>query len=261
VLPCLLTDTVTSDIDRSLHYTLLWGLESVELRTVGGPGDRVPFVNEAKLKRRLAELDVPVAAIVPGLFEGAANDRVEWLNEIAVFGETLQFCKRIGCGIVVVSAFLPGAGESIDSVVDALSRAGREAARQNVRIAVLNEHEMGFPTGAALADLLARVNLTNVGAAWNPVAAVRNGENPEEGLTALSGRVFLVRCTDGGLASGGWAYKPLGEGSVDWPRQLKLLHGQGFSGPLSLEVHLKPAPKTGLRDATTLIRLIRGLKT
>lgn len=259
MLPCWLTDTVTSDIDRSLHYTLLWGLESVELRTVGSQGDRVPFVNEAKLKRRLAEMDVPVAAIVPGLFEGAAEDRAEWLNEIASFGETLQFCQRIECGIVVVSAFSAGSAASIDNVVEALSRAGREAARRDVRIAVLNEQEMGFPTGASLAGLLAKVDLPNVGAAWNPVAAVQKGENPAEGLRALDGRVMLVRCADGGFTSGRWAYKPLGEGSVDWPGQLKLLRDQGFAGPLSLEVHLKPAPKNGLHDATTLIHLLRGL--
>ena len=51
--PIWLTDTVTGDLDRALHYTSLWGLEGVELRTVGGPEDRVPFVNEAKLRRRL----------------------------------------------------------------------------------------------------------------------------------------------------------------------------------------------------------------
>ena len=64
MLTAWLTDTVTSDLDRALHYTLLWGLEGVELRTVGGAEDRVPFVNEAKLKRRLSEHELPVVAIV-----------------------------------------------------------------------------------------------------------------------------------------------------------------------------------------------------
>ena len=138
MLPALLTDTVTSDLDRALHYTLLWGLEAVELRTVGGAGDRVPFVNEAKLKRRLAEAEMPVAAVVPGMFEGPAGARAAWLNELAAFDETLHFCDRIGCRRVVVSAFA-AEEPSPEAAADALTRAGRAAARHGIEVAVLNE--------------------------------------------------------------------------------------------------------------------------
>ncbi len=257
VLPALLTDTVTPDLDRALHYTLLWGLEGVELRTVGGAGDRVPFVNEAKLKRRLAERELPAVAIVPGLFEGRASDRAGWLNEVAAFEETLQFCRRIGCPRVVVSAFEAEEQDATEAAAEALRQAGRAATRHGIDLAVLNEAGRAHATAAALAALLAHVDQPNVQAAWQPAEALQAGEDPAAGLENLAGRIALARGADGVILKNGWEATPLGTGRVGWPEQLRLLRKQGFDGPLSLEIHVAPRPKQGLRDATTLIRLLR----
>lgn len=264
MIPTWLTDTVTSDLDRALHYTALWGLEGVELRTVGGVEDRVPFVNEAKLKRRLREQSLPVCAIVPGLFEGSVKERAAWLNEIALMEETLAFCRRIGCSRIVVSAFGSEAGvdpssEDVrDEAVEALQRAGAAAAKADVRLVVLNETGMAHATGGALGRLLEAVDHPAVRAAWSPAEALRNGEDPAEGLEALGDRVELVRCSDGSVEAGGWQEAPLGEGDVRWAEHLRRLHELGFSGPVSLEVYLEPRPKQGLQSATRLIQMIRA---
>lgn len=255
--PTWLTDTVTSNLDRALHYTLMWGLEALELRTVGSPEDRVPFVNEAKLRRRLEEHDLPVAAIVPGLFEGAAGDRVTWMNEVATLAETLPFCKRIGCARVVVSSFAGDGGQAHASAVEALRRAGDAAYRQGITLAVLNDHEGAHPRGEQLAGLLAAIDHPAVRAAWKPADALRAGEAALTGLQALGDRVVLVRATDGIATPDGWEPAPLGEGAVGWEAVVEHLHRQGFDGPVSLEVTRAPKPKMGLRDATRLIQLLR----
>ncbi len=260
MLPAWLTDTVTSDLDRALRYTLLWGLEGVELRTVGRASDRVPFVNEEKLRRRLAEHEMPVVAVVPGLFEGPASHRATWLDDVAQLDETLGFCRRLGCPRVVVSAFEADDDAPGDTAADALRRAGTLAARRGLTLAVLNEAGMAHPTGAALARLLATVDHPAVRAAWNPAAAAQAGEDPLRGLEALAGRVELVRCTDGVLRGEAWHPTPLGEGAVGWRDQLRALHADGFAGPVSLEVNLEPPPRHGLRMATTLIAMIRAAK-
>ncbi len=270
MIPAWLTDTVTSDLDRALHYTLLWGLEAAELRTVGGPADRVPHVNEAKVERRLREDEILPAALVPGLFEGHAGRRAPWLNALATFDETLRLCERIRCPRVVVSAFRPsadaegdaeGTSEDVTEVAaEALRRAGRAAARRGIALAVLNEYGMAHATGASLARLLARVDHALVRAAWNPAAALRSGEDPARGLAALDGRVELVRCADGRDAGGTWRSLPLGEGAIDWPGQLLALHRQGFRGPVSLEITNEPRPTHGLRAATRLIRTLREVQ-
>ena len=252
-----LTDTVTPDVDRALNYTLLWGLDAVELRIVGGTSERVPHVNEQKLRRRLAEHDVPVAAIVPGLFEGPVAARAAWLNDLSRLDETLQFCARLGCSCVVVSAFA-AEGFAVEAAAEALRRAAERAARAGRTLAVLNEAGMACETGEALAAVLTAADHPTLGAAWNPVAALTAGEDPEAGLAALAGRVALVRCANIARSGGAWQPASLAEGAIDWPAQLHRLATDGFDGPLSLEVHLDPKPKWGLRQATDLIRWMRA---
>lgn len=254
-----LTDTVTSDLRRMVHYTLLWGLDGMELRTVGGARDRVPQVNEAKLQRIIQDNGLTVSAIVPGMFEGDASDRATWLNEIAQLSESVRFCSRISCSRVIVSAFQARNTSGRESIVSALQRAGDIAQKGGVALCVLNETGMAVETGAALAMLLNEVAHPAVKAAWSPTAALRAGESPTDGLMALSKWVSLVRCADGVEQGGIWQPQPLGEGEVGWKKQLALLNAQGFEGPLSLEVDLDPRPKQGLRMANALIQLIRAL--
>ena len=259
MVPVWLTDTVTSNLDRALHYTMLWGLEAIELRTVGTPSDRVPHVNEEKLRRRLLEQEVAVAAVVPGLFEGPASQRLAWMNEVAALPETLRFCKRIGCTTVIASSFAAEEGADADATrklaADALRRAGDAAARHGIQLAVLNDGDGAHPTAAALADLLAAADHPAVGAAWHPAAALRAGEAAEAGAAALGDRVVYVRATDARRGASGWL--PLGEGDVGWPAVLQALSDRGYAGAVSLEVHAEPKPKQGLREATRLIQWLR----
>jgi len=257
--PIWLTDTVTRDLGRVLHYTLLWGLEGVELRTIGGVHDRVPFVNEDKLKRRLAAHDLPVRAVVPGLFEGDVRDRATWLNEVAILEETLGFCRRIGCTCVVVSAFAAGEDGLTEPAAEALQRAGTVAARRNMTLAVLNEADGTHATGTAMAALLDAVDHPSVQAAWHPAEALRAGEDPAAGLAALGARIGLVRCSDGENEGGTWREQPLGEGAVGWEAHLHQLHKLDYTGPISLEIRKQPAPQEGLRVATKLHAWLRSL--
>jgi sugar phosphate isomerase/epimerase len=260
VVPVWLTDTVTSDLNRALHYTQLWGLHGMELRTVGGADDRIPFVNEKQIREQLEGTELLLAGVVPSMFEGPVSDRAAWMNDLLEFEDTLKLCRRVGCPRVTVSPFAAEPGASLEPMAEALQQAGEKAAEHDLLVAVRNGPETACPTGQALSDLLARVDSPNVRAAWNPVGALRAGEDPDTGLTALAGLVTLVRCSDGRVEEGRWVDTPLGEGAVGWTEQLEQLAAQGFRGPISLEVYLEPRPKHGLRSATTLIHMIRDVR-
>ncbi len=258
MIPTLLTDSITSDLERAVHYALLWGLEAVELRSVGGPMDRVPHVNEQKVRRRLLESELPVVAVEPGLFEGEVADRAEWLNELAIMDETLQFCTRVGCPRIVVSSFRGDATDAaMTRAADALRRADDRAARQNIALCVLNARGGMASTGADLARLLDAVDRESVRAAWDPSAALASGDNPAEPLHSLASRVGLVRCRNLESTGNGWEPRAIDKGAVNWGDQLEQLQEAGFEGPVSLDVAVEPKSKAGLHDATTLIRLIR----
>ena len=260
MVPVWLTDTVTSDLNRALHYTQLWGLHGMELRTVGGPDDRVPFVNEKQIQGQLAGTDLLLASVVPSMFEGPVSDRAAWMNDLLEFEDALKLCRRVGCPRLTISPFAAEPGASVKPMAEALQQAGEKAAEHDLLVAVRNGPETACPTGQALADLLARVDAANVRAAWNPVGALRAGEDPATGLTALAGLVTLVRCSDGRVEGGRWVDTPLGDGAVGWMEHLQKLAAQGFRGPISLENYLEPRPKHGLRSATTLVHMIRDVR-
>ncbi|MEZ4703232.1 MAG: sugar phosphate isomerase/epimerase [Rhodothermales bacterium] len=256
MIPTWLTDSVTCDLDRALHYTMLWGLEAVELRAVGKHCERVPFVNEARLRRRLEENELPVAAIDPGLFLGPAEDRAGWMNEIASLDDTLAFCTRIGCTRLIVSSFA-SSPEHAATAADALRRAADRSARAGVDLIVFHEADTCAPHAQALAELLDRVDHPAVRAGWDPASAVMQGDDPADGLPRLANRLGFVRCADALPAKQSWRPASFGEGAVDWGARLRELRDIGYAGPLSLCVQVEPKPKEGLRAATRLHELIR----
>ena len=255
MLPVWLSDTVTSDLDRALHYTLLWGLEGVVLRTVGTQGDRVPHVNETKVKRRIAEHDVTVAAIDPGLFEQPVESKSAWLNDLAMLPEVCGFAQRVECKRILVGT-LPG---DLSLATDALQRAGAVAARYNIVLAVQNERE-GRASGQAVAKLLDAVRHPNVRAAWSPANALEQGEQAVEGLAALSDHVEFVSARDGVRGPSGWESRDLGDGDVGWDVIFQSLHDRGYGGPVSLDLSGLAKGKAGLTSATALIRLLRQVR-
>ena len=244
------TDVATADAARAVRLTLLWGLDGVVLRTVGG--GRVPNVNEAPLRRRLDEAELPVVAIDPGLFEGAASARAGWLDGLDALDEVAAFCTRMGCPVVRVGAL--AAGER-PGAADALRQAGDRAARHGLRLAVRNEAGTGVATGAALAALLAEIDHPAVGADWRPADAWDLGEARADGLAALveAGHVPLVVGVDDGRGE-------LGADTVEGVPggdTLAALARAGFDGPLVLDALPPPVRTSGLASATALIRAAR----
>lgn len=266
MLPVWFTDTVTSDLDRAVHYTLLWGLEGMVLRTVGSAEDRVPHVDEEKLARRLRENDLPVPAVDPGLFAGPLGQTHQWMNEILVAREVFEFCDRLGVDRVLVEAFSRARGKrSPDEVAEPLVEAASAAAEHDLRLAVRNRSGTNVRTGAELAELIEAADHPRVGAAWAPHAARRAGESPLEGLAALADRTELFVVPDrafeavhSGGESEGDGGSP-GSEADDWPIE-ELLTGlaeAGFDGPVALEIVTEPKARSGLRAATQLVRTLR----
>lgn len=251
MLPVWLTDTVTSDLDRAVHYTLLWGLEGMILRTVGSAESRVPNVDEEKLGRRMRENDLPVPAVQPGLFTGPLGSPHQWMNEIMLARDVFDFCERLGIGMVIVDAFAGEPGDrSPEELAEPLRELAEEAGERGVRVVVRNRTGTHVPTGSALAELLDVVDHLWVGAAWAPADGRARGESPPDGLAALGDRIQLVSAPD---------YALEGERAEEFAMEelLGVLHERGFEGPVSLEIETEPKPKHGLWAATELVRAIR----
>lgn len=264
MLPVWLTDSVTPDLSRAMHYTLLWGLEGVVLRTVGKPGNRVPFVNEQQLRARLTEAELPVVAVDPGLFEGSVGEKAAWLNDLMLLRDIASFCNRIGCGMILSGALAGGAAEfDMESSAIVLREAGEIVHQYGIVMAVRNDAASGCSSGPRLADLVTAVGHPAVSAAWSPAEAVQAGFNPLEGLDAVldGGRIAMVVVRDGTMDSSGWVDRTPGEGRVGWAAHFDRLAEVGFAGPACLEVRGETPAKQGLAHATALIQQIRLART
>lgn len=256
----LLTDSITSNIERALRYAMLWGVEGVTLRMVESA--RVPHINESKVRNQLDNTEMTLAAISPGLFEADVRERLTVLNDLMLLDETLSFCKRFDCSLVLVSGFaMPDTGDALtlclEKAADLLQKAGARAEKQGVSLAVMNELGGLVPTGTALAGLLAQVAHPFVKAAWSPVDALRAGEPQNIGIQAIAPHTIYVQAQDGRFKKSHWEPSVFGEGEIDWRMQLSTLHHAGFSGGIALNLEVEPKAKAGLYGATALIKTIR----
>lgn len=247
------SDLATPDPERAVKLTLLWGLDGIALRT--SEGGRVPEINEASLRRRLEEAELPVVALDPGLFEAPAASRAVWLNDLARLDDVAAFGRRFDCDLIRVGA-LSGA----EGAVEALREAGARAASLGLRLAVRNELGTDVATGADLAALMEAVGHDAVGADWRPADALASGEMPDDGLVALQSTapLFCVGVRDGGEDDGEWLDEAVGEGAVGWEGHLVSLAEAGVAGPLVIDGLPEPARTSGLASATSLIRAARA---
>ncbi len=263
MLPVWITDSVTPDLSRAVHYTLLWGLEGVVLRTVGGSGNRVPFVNEQQLRARLADAELPIVAVDPGLFEGSVDNKAVWLNDLMILSDVANFCNRLGCETIITGA-LAGTENEFDvaTTANVLSQAARIAHRAGTALALRNDASTGCASGERLADLVAAVGHANVSAAWSPADAMQAGNDPAVGLEALldRGRLAMVFVRDGETEASGWVDRTPGQGGVGWEGQFRKLADAGFTGPLCLDVRGDSPAKRGLAQASALHEQIKAAR-
>ena len=246
------TDTATPDASRAVRLSLLWGLDGVVLRTIGG--GRVPEINEAPLRRRLDEAELPVLAVDPGLFEGSAVSRAGWLNDLDALDQVAAFCARFDCDTVRLGSL--AADPDTEHAAGALHQAGQRAARHGLRLAVRNEAGTAVATGTALAELLHAADHPALGADWRPADALGAGESPADGLRALTEAGLVPVCVGVSDHMDGQR-TVVGDGAVGWSEHLAALAAAGFDGPLVIDDIPHPARTLGLASATALIQAAR----
>ena len=239
MLPGLLTDTVSPDVRHAVDSALLWGLETVALRTVGR--ERVPNTNEARLLRILIEAEMPVAWVDPGLFEGDAGNRVAALGDVEALRDLAPFCRRIDCSMVAVGALAASPREESE-VAGLFRQLGTLAESLGLTVAVRNGDTA--PSAEELAALVRDVDHPAVGALWSVEASREAGDDLGESALALTEAGLMgVEADEGFLEASPEA------------SALEALAHKGFEGPVILT--FSGVPEDGLALSTELIRAIR----
>lgn len=255
MVPTWLTDTVTTDLDRALRYTHLWGFEAIVLRSIDLHGNRVPACNERKLKDRLRDQEIAVAAVMPGLFEAELTNRASWMNELLLLEEVVSFCQRIDCPTIVLGCFQPGGNTSYFEEV--LSRAAETAGQHGISLAFRYGPQTLVKTLPELLEYMDAFQDRTINVAWDPLLAMQLGETPAESLRMMQERLGFVSCYNASGLQPEAAACLLDEGVVHWSEIIADLQAIPFVGPLCLEVRVDPLPKTGLKDSTLMHQWLR----
>ncbi len=258
--PAWLPDTVTTDLDRIVSRALLWGVEALELRLVGGATRRVPHVNEPPLRRRLEESELAVASITPGLFEGDPGSGASAMDDLARLDDSLAFCRRFGCPVVVVSSF-QGGEQAGDRAATWLRRAGDRAARAGVTLAVANEPGMVAADPDRLGELLNAVSHPAVAAALDlgALPAGAAGDGPPVTASALDSALSAAAALAGCAALVRWGSPEPGSAAVPPGDVARVLRRAGFDGPVSMVLPVGASGKEGLHRATALVSALRAV--
>jgi sugar phosphate isomerase/epimerase len=213
-----------------------YGYRGIELRLIDGEliDPSMPATARATVRRTVAAAGLPVVAVDSSI-------RLTSSNPGAELGRFLELASDWECPLVRVF----GGGLSEDACIRREQMAG--AARmleecvplaERLCVAIGIETHDSFAAAARVAELLAMVDSSWVGAVWDSHHPHRVGERPSEVFEFLGRRILLAQVKDARRVAGspdGWQLTLLGHGEVPVREMLALLTTCGYPGWISVE--------------------------
>jgi sugar phosphate isomerase/epimerase len=275
----LFSDELSADPATAFELARGWGIERFEIRKAYG--FRAP-VGPAWVNRRIAaevrKAGVMVTGISPGLFKpvmriegdkipcsAATPDEVRrHIDE--VLPSCLEFAELLDTPNI--TAFAPGRGEGLREVdppaivTEALAEAAERTAAAGRRLLLENCIGTWADTADVAARVLAAPGCESIPLVWDPANAAwvdPGTDHVAEGYPLVRDRVGSVHVKDFRLIDGRRTWVMLGDGVVDWPRQIRLLAEDGYDGLFVAEPHLRGTPGEGERLVERVEELCRRL--
>ncbi len=158
----------------------------------------------------------------------------------------IEIAHRTGARIIRVFSYWRTVEpeKCFDRIVEALGCLAEKAAREDVVIALENEHACNIGTAEETARVLAAIDHPNLKVVWDPANAFVAGEEPFPGgyRKIPVSRIGHVHAKDCFLEGHKPQWGPLGCCAIDWKGQIRALVEDGYSGYISLETHW-PGPR------------------
>jgi sugar phosphate isomerase/epimerase len=257
----LITDEVSHDPATAFELARRWGIEHHEIRSAYRW--RLP-VSPAWAAERVVsavrDYGVTVTAISPGLFKPTmepdgtsqpvsadAPDEVRRHVEV-LLPRFFAFAERLGTHNVIVFALPrshPHAQGAPAIVTDSLAQAAERARAGGFRLLLENGPGSWADTAEAAGAILDAVGSPALGLTWDPANAASADPRTDpvlHGYQRVRPHVAGVHVKDVAFSEGKPAWVPLGEGTVNWPEQIRRLRADGYDGFLTVEPHFQYQP-------------------
>jgi L-ribulose-5-phosphate 3-epimerase len=264
-----ITDEFCPDLDRAAEAMAATGMSGAELRVVSGKNVLDLTDGELESARtaleahglRVVALSSPLLKCVlpdaPPLEARVQHDvfasRHTFDDQPRLAARAFEIAHLTGARIIRVFSYWRTVRpeDCFGRIVEALAELAERAAREDLVIALENEHACNVSTAAEAARVLAAV--PNLKMVWDPANACAAGETPfPEGYRKLApGSIAHVHAKDCYLVAGAPVWGPLGACAIDWKGQLAALMADGYTGWVSLETHW-PGPAGDKLEASTI---------
>ncbi len=267
----VITDEISEDLEHALAVCTELGIRDVELRSVWNTSVvELPDDDLARVEALLREGGFATCAIASPYLkchiadDGAAAGRTHSASSATrdeqwgVLERSLEVAKRLDAPIVRAFSFWRVADPASvrDEILDTLREATGRVARAGKRLGLENEHACNIATGNEAAWYLERIPDRTLGVIWDPGNIAALGVPPDEAqFRAVADRIHHVHVKDAVSLDEADGFTTIGQGVVDWPRQLRQLAGIGYDRVLSIETHfdLDGSRETASRSCATAL--------
>lgn len=251
----LVTDEISQDFETAIELAYSWGIRNFEIR--GASRKRVPDISheeERRIIQTIKNYNVNITAISPGLFK-IPFDWEKIKNHLqVVLPESLRLAEKLGTNMILIFGIVKQKGERREKVVskiaDILGEAAEKAQKKGIILALENEDVCWADTGKNTAQIIKMVNSPYLRINWDPTNAFGLGEKPyPDGYDYIKDYIANVHAKDALIddETNLKRYVVLGEGSIDWDSQIKVLERDKYKGHLCIETHTGPRVKSSYR--------------
>lgn len=220
------------DLEAAFQYTALCGYDGIELSAIDGMSEHLVLDRWREIAPRIKELSRRYALPILAMEQPSQNpEKME-----AAFAAAVEIgIPLINCG--------PG-GKSNDestfnAVLDSLSRLVGRAEHYGVTLCVkahVGQYIHNTPTSL---KLLAAIDSPHFGLDMDPSHIWRAGEDPVEAIGAVVKRIRHVHirdCKGRQQNPGTPQMQANGRGDINLLGYIRVLHENGYTGPVDLEV-------------------------
>lgn len=260
----VITDEISEDLEHALAVCTELGIRDIELRSVWNTSIvELPDDDLVRIEALLRGGGFATCGIASPFLkchiagDGEAAGRTHSASASTrdeqwdILSRSLEVAARLDAPLVRAFSFWRVAHpESVrDEVLDTLREATQRVAGAGKRLGLENEHACNIATGTEAAWYLERIPDRTLGLIWDPGNIAALGVRPDEAqFRAIADRIAHVHVKDTVSLDEADGFTTVGEGVVDWPRQLRQLAGIGYDGVLSIETHFD---LDGSREAAT----------
>lgn len=246
----------TYGFDEALEGIVAAGYDAIELSAVEGWTEHVSLDDDPDAVRaKLADHGLEAIALA-----GHSDLTTDHGAEVGVRG--VEWAA--GYGLKHFTTAIGGHASQEENVGAFLERIGSlaEVAEKNDVTIALEIHGDIMASGEATRPLIEQIGSPAVRVKYDTGnSEFYGGVAAVDDIHHVADMLVNIDAKDKIGPKGEWKFPAPGEGHIDWPRLIGILHENGYGGPLTVEIEFEGEPWPPLEEVTRAMRSAREMLT